>query len=264
MARFIQGRKIGAGTYASVYEAMDTHKNNVVALKKIVLNEKEGLPSTALREISILKLLNHPNIIGIEQVIHREDFLIMVLEFAEYDLIKYIKKFGNKICKYTIINQLVAGVANMHSHNVIHRDLKPANILMTRENILKIADFGLARVVSSMDASYSTEVITLWYRPPELFEGVSMYSFEVDIWSLGCIIYEILMEEPLFPGDNAEEMIEMFKKLNLSAIEKNMVKNNNISGVYAKLVTKCLNKHPSCRITANEIILLLENNKKFK
>lgn len=265
MARYIQGKKIGSGTYSTVYEAVDTEENKVVALKKITLDEKEGMPSTALREIAILKVLNHPNIIDLKQIIHKEDFLIMVLEFVEYDLPKYLNKLaksGNYAYKYNLIEQLIRGIAYINSNNIVHRDLKPANILINKKHCLKIADFGLARVVSSMDASYSSEVITLWYRPPELLQGMSMYSFEVDIWSLGCIIYEILAVEPLFPGENAEEMLKLIKSMNYSAIEHKLTTMHGVPSVFAKIVTRCLDPHPQCRITANEIILMLENTKK--
>lgn len=257
MARYIQGKKIGSGTYSDVFEAVDTETNKIVALKKTTLNNKEGMPSTTLREISILKSLQHKNIIDLKQVIHRDDFLIMVLEFVDYDLMKYIKTFG---MKYNLVDQLIYAVAFIHKNNVIHRDLKPANILVSKEGDIKLADFGLARVVSSVDSNYSSEVVTLWYRPPELLQGIAFYGFEVDIWSLGCIIYEMITGQPLFQAENKEKQMELISKLNTQHLESELLMHYNAPLSYSNIVKKCLNKNPQMRISINEIILLLDDD----
>lgn len=256
MAKYIQGKKIGSGTYSNVYEALDTEFNQTVALKKIILNENEGIPSTTLREISILKILNHKNIINLLNIIHKEEFLIMVLEYVEYDLLTFIEKFQHT--KLSLIHQLIYGLHFIHSNNIIHRDLKPANILVTKHGQLKIADFGLARIVNLMDSGYSSEVITLWYRPPELLNNTAFYSFEVDIWSLGCIIYEIITNKPLFFGKNKEHQLELIKAINLTEIEHELSL-YKIPNKYTKIVIKCLEKNPSLRISIGEIVLLLDS-----
>ncbi|KAL6122346.1 hypothetical protein NUSPORA_00649 [Nucleospora cyclopteri] len=257
MARYVQGKKIGSGTYAKVYEAMDTELSRTVALKKITLNEQEGMPSTALREISILKNLSHKNIVELYQVIHREDFLIMVMEYIDFELLDYIKNKGNV---YTLINQLIKGIYYMHFENIIHRDLKPGNILVNKWGELKIADFGLSRAINLMDVPYSAEVITLWYRPPELLEGATSYGFEVDIWSLGCIIYEMVALKPLLPGDDKESQTLLCKNLNLIKLNEELKNVYKVPEIYRKIIVKCLNKSPKRRICAEEIMAILDKD----
>ncbi|ORD93984.1 Y823 [Enterospora canceri] len=260
MTRYIQGKKIGSGTYSNVYEALDTEMNCIVAIKKITLNQREGMPSTALREISILRILKHKNIIQLLQVIHKEEMLFIILEYAKYDLGTFLE--ANNETKYNLVNQLIYGIAAIHAANIVHRDLKPANILVNELGVLKIADFGLARAVSTLDASYSSEVVTLWYRPPELLLGCTIYAFEIDIWSLGCIIYEMITNTPLFPGDSKEKQLNLINSISLARIEQELVIMHKAPIVYAKIVVKCLDKNPKSRIAVNEIIVFLNNCKK--
>ncbi|ELA41206.1 CMGC/CDK/CDK5 protein kinase [Vittaforma corneae ATCC 50505] len=257
MPRYMQGRLIGSGTYAKVYEAYDSETKRVVAMKKIELNEKEGMPSTALREISILKSTSHKNIIELFQIIHREDILVLIFEFIDFDLLKYIEVHGNVL---SLIKQLINGVHYLHSHSIIHRDLKPSNILVAKDGVLKIADFGLARAISPMDFSYSSEVVTLWYRAPELLMGTPNYLYEIDIWSLGCIIYEMITLKPLLPGENKQSQLALCKNLNYQGIINELVKIYNIPPFLASIVCRCLDVTPHKRITIVEIIKLIEHN----
>lgn len=257
MARYIQGRLVGSGTYAKVYEAFDSDKKKVVAMKKIELNEREGMPSTALREISILKTLRHKNVIELLQVIHREDVLILIFEYIDYDLMKYIENHGNTL---SLIKQLVSGVYYLHTHNTIHRDLKPTNILVTREGVLKIADFGLARMISPMDFSYSSEVVTLWYRAPELLAGATDYLYEIDIWSLGCILYEMITMKPLLPGENKKMQLALCQGLNLETLECTLQGTYNTPPFLTMIICRCLDMSPKNRITMAEIVDIMEKN----
>jgi len=257
MSRYTQGRLIGSGTYAKVYEAYDSETKNVVAMKKIELNEKEGMPSTALREISILKSTSHKNIIELFQIIHKEDILILIFEFVEYDLLKYVETHGNVIF---LIQQLITGIQYLHTRNIIHRDLKPSNILVTNGGVLKIADFGLARAISPMDFSYSSEVVTLWYRAPELLMGSLNYLYEIDIWSLGCIIYEMVTLKPLLPGENKQSQLVLCRCLNYKKIVTELTLSYNIPPFLADIVCRCLELAPKSRITISEIAHLMEHN----
>lgn len=254
MPRYVQGRLIGAGTYAKVYEAFDSETRKIVAMKKIELNEKEGMPSTALREISILKSANNVNIIELYEVIHREDVLILIFEYIDYDLMRYITTHGNV---FSLIKQLVDGIYYLHTHNIIHRDLKPTNILVSKEGILKIADFGLARVISPMDFTYSSEVVTLWYRAPELLVGNTDYLYEIDIWSLGCIICEMIMQRPLLPGENKQSQLMLCKNLDLKTLEYQLSKFYNIPSFLINIVKGCLDAAPKSRMTINEIWMIV-------
>lgn len=256
MDRYVKGRVIGAGTYAKVYEAVDRETGNLVALKQIILNEKEGMPSTALREISILKNLSHKNIIELLQVVHREDYLMLIFEYMEYDLMKYINTYGNVMF---LINQLVSGLHHLHTRRIVHRDLKPTNILVNGQGILKIADFGLARFLNTHDFAYSPEVVTLWYRSPELLKGATSYGCEIDIWSLGCIIYEMIVKRPLLPGEDKASQLEYCNNLNLKGLELELSNIYKIPRPLIGIVLKCLAYMPNQRITIDEILMILES-----
>jgi cyclin-dependent kinase len=191
MERYQKLEKIGEGTYGVVYKAKDRITNEIVALKKIRLEaEDEGIPSTAIREISLLKELQHPNIVRLYDVVHTERKLTLVFEYLDQDLKKYldvcVSGLEISILK-SFLYQLLNGVAYCHDHRVLHRDLKPQNLLINREGELKLADFGLARAFGIPVRSYTHEVVTLWYRAPDVLMGSRKYSTPVDIWSIGCI-----------------------------------------------------------------------------
>ena len=195
MERYQKMEKIGEGTYGVVYKAKDRVTGEIVALKKIRLEaEDEGIPSTAIREISLLKELQHPNIVRLYDVVHTERKLTLVFEFLDQDLKKYLdvcdSGLGLPIMK-SFLYQLLTGVAYCHHHRVLHRDLKPPNLLINREGQLKLADFGLARAFGIPVRSYTHEVVTLWYRAPDVLLGSRKYSTPVDIWSVGCIFAEM-------------------------------------------------------------------------
>jgi cyclin-dependent kinase 2 len=189
-----------------------------VALKQIRLEqEDEGVPSTAIREISLLKELhcsNHENVVSLENVVHEEKKLHLVFEFLDLDLKKYMDTcpddFRNPQLVKSLLWQMLQGVHFCHSWRILHRDLKPQNLLVNRTtSVLKLADFGLARGFGIPIRQYTHEVITLWYRAPEILMGGKQYNMSVDVWSLGCIFAEMVNQRPLFPGDS--EIDELFK-----------------------------------------------------
>jgi len=190
-----------------------------VALKKIRLEaEDEGIPSTAIREISILKELQHPNIVRLHDVIHTEKKLTLVFEYLDQDLKKFLDSEIDKPTPMIIKNslyQLLAGVSFCHDRRVLHRDLKPQNLLINKHSHeLKLADFGLARAFGIPVRSYTHEVVTLWYRAPDVLMGSRKYSTPVDLWSVGCIFGEMASGRPLFPGtSDADQLQRIFKML---------------------------------------------------
>ncbi|KAJ8352878.1 hypothetical protein SKAU_G00243540 [Synaphobranchus kaupii] len=211
--------KIGEGTYGVVYKAKNKVTGQSVALKKIRLDaDTEGVPSTAIREISLLKELSHPNIVKLLDVVHTEKKLYLVFEYLNQDLKKYMdssQPMGLSLpLVQSYVYQLLQGIAFCHSHRVVHRDLKPQNLLLNQAGDIKLADFGLARAFGVPLRSYTHEVVTLWYRAPEILLGCKYYSTAVDIWSIGCIFAEMVAKRPLFPGDSEiDQLFRIFKKL---------------------------------------------------
>jgi len=217
MENYTKIEKVGEGTYGVVYRARDTTTGNIVALKKIRLeNEEEGVPSTAIREISLLKELKDENVVKLLEIVHAESKLYLVFEFLDMDLKRFMES-GNStgqpitlelVKKFTY--QLTSGLLYCHSHRILHRDLKPQNLLIDKANNLKLADFGLARAFGIPLRTYTHEVVTLWYRAPEVLLGSRHYSTAIDMWSVGCIFAEMVLRgAPLFPGDS--EIDQIFK-----------------------------------------------------
>jgi len=202
---------IGNGAYGTVYKARDTLSDKIVAIKKVKLAlTEDGVPMSVLREISLLKQLgksNHPNIVRLLDICHgqrldREMVLYLVFEHVDQDLNLYIEKcpppgLAPERIK-DIMWQILSGVDFLHSHRIVHRDLKPQNILVSRDGQVKLADFGLARIYD-FSSLLTTVVVTLWYRSPEILLGTT-YATPVDIWSCGCILAELYLRKPLFPG----------------------------------------------------------------
>ncbi|XP_015518064.1 cyclin-dependent kinase 2 [Neodiprion pinetum] len=218
MENFVKIEKIGEGTYGVVYKAKDKLTGKLVALKKIRLEtESEGVPSTAIREISLLKELTHPNVVQLLDVVHCEKKLYLVFEFLQQDLKKLLDStkagLSHSIVK-SYLHQLLKGIAFCHVHRVLHRDLKPQNLLIDKEGYIKLADFGLARAFGVPVRTFTHEVVTLWYRAPEILLGTKFYSTAVDVWSLGCIFAEMATRRALFPGDSEiDQLFRIFRTL---------------------------------------------------
>lgn len=171
--------KIGEGTYGVVYKVKDIQTSEILALKKIRLeNEDEGVPSTAIREISLIKECEHPNIIKLKQIILEGDSLNLIFEYLDYDLRKFLELNSDALPLKLVKNflfQILNAISYCHSQRILHRDLKPQNLLINHENLVKLADFGLARTFSLPLRTYTHEVITLWYRAPEILLGQKVF-----------------------------------------------------------------------------------------
>ncbi|KAL0407741.1 UNVERIFIED_CONTAM: Cell division control protein 2A [Sesamum radiatum] len=158
--------------------------------------------------------MQHGNIVRLQDVVHSEKRLYLVFEYLDLDLKKHMDscpEFSQdpRLVKM-FLYQILRGIAYCHSHRVLHRDLKPQNLLIDRRtNALKLADFGLARAFGIPVRTFTHEVVTLWYRAPEILLGSRHYSTPVDVWSVGCIFAEMVNRRPLFPGDS--EIDELFK-----------------------------------------------------
>lgn len=218
IGNFQRIEKIGEGTYGVVYKAKDINTQKYVALKRIRLDsETEGVPSTAIREISLLKDLQHHSVVELFDVAIMDSSIYMIFEYLDMDLKKLLDKhkpsFTPKLVK-SYMHQMLDAIAFCHMHRILHRDLKPQNLLVDREGHLKLADFGLARSFNLPMRTYTHEVVTLWYRAPEILLGTKFYATGVDIWSLGCIFAEMILKRPLFPGDSEiDQLYRIFRTM---------------------------------------------------
>ncbi|TPX44461.1 hypothetical protein SeLEV6574_g04481 [Synchytrium endobioticum] len=217
MEKYQKIEKLGEGTYGIVYKAQNKDLGEIVALKRIRLdNEEEGVPCTAIREISLLKELKHPNILRLYDVIHTEKKLTLVFEYMDSDLKKFLDTYAGDIDLPTIKHlmfQLLKGIEYCHANRVLHRDLKPQNLLINKKLELKLGDFGLARAFGIPVRSYSHEVVTLWYRAPDVLMGSRQYSTSIDLWSAGCIFAEMATGRPLFPGSSVRDQLSRIFKV---------------------------------------------------
>jgi len=210
----------GEGTYGLVYKAMDLEKNEIVAIKKIKLdNNEEGIPATTMREVSLLSHLKHPNIIEMHGSLYVQGELFLLFEFMSCDLKGYLdnlpsNRYLDRITLKKFVYFLTEGIRFCHSRRILHRDLKPQNILISDDLQLKIADFGLGREHGLPIAELTHEVVTLWYRPPEILLGKKKYSGACDVWGIGCIMAEISTKVPLFPGDSEiDQLFQIYRIL---------------------------------------------------
>ncbi|KAK0582293.1 hypothetical protein LWI29_023807 [Acer saccharum] len=278
-------RPVGRGAYGIVCAAVNSETREEVAIKKIgnAFDNRIDAKRT-LREIKLLRHMDHENVVALKDIIRppmKENFndVYIVYELMDTDLHQIIRSHQDLTddhCRY-FLYQLLRGLRYVHSANVLHRDLKPSNLLMNANCDLKIGDFGLARTTSETD--FMTEyVVTRWYRAPELLLNCSEYTAAIDIWSVGCILGEIMTRTPLFPGkdyvhqlrliteligspdesslgflrsDNARRYVRMlpqFPKQNFSA------RFPNVSPGAVDLLEKMLVFDPNRRITVDEAL----------
>lgn len=200
---------LGEGQFATVYKAKDIETDRIVAVKKIKLGSREeaqdGINRTALREIKLLQELDHENLIGLLDVFGHMSNVSLVFDFMDTDLEVIIK--DNTIILTTpniksYILQTLKGLEYLHINWILHRDLKPNNLLVDSNGVLKIGDFGLAKLFGSPNRINTHQVVTRWYRAPELLFGAKQYGTCIDIWAVGCILAELLLRVPLFPGES--------------------------------------------------------------
>ncbi|XP_042369044.1 cyclin-dependent kinase 15-like [Plectropomus leopardus] len=221
---YLSLEKLGEGAYASVYKGISRINGQLVALKVIRTKTEEGVPFTAIREASLLKGLKHANIVVLHDIIHTRDSLTFVFEYVQTDLAQYLTDHPGGLHSHNIrlfMFQLLRALCFIHSRRILHRDLKPHNLLISYLGELKLADFGLARSKSIPSQTFSSEVVTLWYRPPDVLLGSTDYSTALDIWGAGCIFVEMLQGAPAFPGvtDVFEQLQKIWMVLGLPSEE---------------------------------------------
>lgn len=253
-------------------------------------NEKEGFPITALREIKILQLLKHDNVVNLMEICRtkaspynrNKGSIYLVFEFCEHDLAGLLSnhqiKFQLSEMK-KLIQMLLNALYFIHSNKILHRDMKAANVLITKNGVLKLADFGLARAIHMNKEQlqrYTNRVVTLWYRPPELLLGERNYGPPIDLWGAGCIMAELWTRTPIMQGNSEQhqltlishlcgsitsevwpgvENLDLFNKMVLPSNQKRRVKerlrsyvNDNLA---LDLIDQMLTIDPSYRIDAD-------------
>ncbi|GAB7362412.1 hypothetical protein MBLNU230_g2735t1 [Neophaeotheca triangularis] len=243
--------KLGEGTFGLVSKATSKRTGQMMALKKIIIhNEKDGFPITALREVKLLKMLSHPNILTLEEMaVERQPpdekgkrgkkraTLYMVTPYMDHDLSGMLTNpdigaFSPGQVKCYML-QLLEGVRYLHDSHILHRDMKAANILIANSGLLQIADFGLARHYDGPTPQpgqgngkavrdYTSLVVTRWYRPPELLLSLRQYTPAIDIWGVGCVFAEMFERKPILEGrTDVDQCVRIFELLG-SPNENNM------------------------------------------
>lgn len=238
--------KLGEGTFGEVHKAEARASGEIFAMKKILMhNEKDGFPITALREIKLLKMLSHPNVLKLEEMaVERpkgegrklKAIMYMVTPYMDHDLSGLLDNPSVQFTEPQIkcyMLQLLQGVAYLHASKILHRDLKAANLLINNQGILQIADFGLARPYDDpppqpgkgngeATRDYTTLVVTRWYRPPELLLQLKRYTPAIDMWGVGCVFGEMFRGRPILPGNSDVNQAQLIFDLMGSPNEENM------------------------------------------
>ena len=258
-------KEIGKGSFSTVYlvKKIDTQKE--YALKKVnILKMKDKERQNSFKEINFLSEIKDPNVIGYEESFYDKNlnYLYVIMEYAPYgDLAKILLERKKKKEYYTenellnIYLQIASGLKAIHTKQIIHRDLKSANIFITQKNdlILKIGDFNVSKKIDYLNLK-NTQTGTPYYASPEIWEN-RPYDLKSDIWSLGCLFYEIASFSTPFKGGNMNELYENILKVNMPPLPKQY--SNNID----KIIKMCLRKDASLRPNINDIKFFIENLK---
>ena len=217
---------VGEGAYGIVYKCKDRDTKEFVAIKKFKETEDEIVKKTMRRELKMLQLLKHENVVEFKNAFKKKGNLFLVFEYVEKNLLELLQESPSGLEPSLIkklIYQLCKAIKYLHDQNVIHRDIKPENLLINNDMILKLCDFGFARKISMKSNETLTDyVATRWYRSPELLITNGYYGPEVDYWAIGCIMGELADGEPLFPGENETDQLHCIQKV-LGNLPQNQV-----------------------------------------
>ena len=243
---------LGRGSYGTVYLILDEKTNKKYALKKIPY--KKDYIASCENELKILKIAKSEYIVGIHDYFIKDGYLNIIMEYASYgDLRQYMNKYKNKnlsdrtIKKITI--SVIKGLRDLNKYGIIHRDIKPSNILICDNYKIKLTDFGISKIIKNKYAAY-TKIGTPYYMSPEMIYG-NGYSYPVDYWSLGCIIYELLTKKKPFTGTS---IYSLNCKIKIGYYAKTYIPRK-----YLKLINGLLNKNPLQRYNYNNIVNFFKN-----
>lgn len=218
MDKYEKIAKIGEGSYGVVFKCRNKETQALVAIKKFVESEDDPLiKKIAMREIRMLKQLKHPNLVNLIEVFKRKKRLHLVFEYVDHTVLNELDRHPRGVPELQtkkIICQTLLAVDYCHKHNCIHRDVKPENILISKNGVVKLCDFGFARILTGPGDDYTDYVATRWYRAPELLVGDTSYGPPVDIWAIGCVFAELLTGQAIWPGrSDADQLYQIRKTL---------------------------------------------------
>ncbi|XP_076366351.1 cyclin-dependent kinase-like 4 isoform X1 [Tachypleus tridentatus] len=282
MEKYEKISKIGEGSYGVVFKCRSRESGQLVAVKKYVETEDDPMiKKIALREIRMLKHLKHPNLVNLIEVFRRKRKLHMVFEYCDHTVLDILEKHSKGVPEQLtkrLIYQTLQAVNFCHQHNCIHRDVKPENILLTKDGIVKLCDFGFARTLSPGE-NYTDYVATRWYRAPELLVGDTQYGPAVDVWAIGCVTAELMRGEALWPGKSDVDQLYLIRKTLGDLIPRHMQifrSNDFFAGVNIPepevrenldhklpksiddsgfdFVKKCVDKDPQKRFTCEQLL----------
>jgi serine/threonine protein kinase len=270
-------RVIGSGTYGTVWEAQDENRQ-VVAVKetRFGAGAEEAAPghvpkSFGRERAALMELKGHENVVRVLDTLKTERSVALVLEYVDSDLQTLLRGFRQRGVKPArrevacIMRQLLEAVAYMHALGWAHRDIKCANVLVSAGNVVKLADFGMARRREAAAAPGGGEaarmtavVVTLWYRAPELLApgGTTYDARAVDMWSVGCILAEMMLGEPLYPGQNELHQVRLIKELSRAALHARIMNKHDSEGAraVADLACRLLEHDPVRRLSAAQAL----------
>ncbi|XP_056402633.1 cyclin-dependent kinase-like 1 [Hyla sarda] len=274
--------KIGEGSYGVVFKCRNRDTGQIVAIKKFLESEDDPvIKKIALREIRMLKQLKHPNLVNLLEVFRRKRKLHLVFEYCDHTVLNELDRHPRGVPEHLVKSitwQTLHAVNFCHKHNCIHRDVKPENILLTKHSVIKLCDFGFARILTGPCDYYTDYVATRWYRAPELLVGDTQYGPPVDVWAIGCVFAELLSGIPLWPGKSDVDQLYLIRKClgdliprhqqvfstnqffsgvsipdpeNMEPLEQRFP---NISSNALGLMKGCLHMDPSERLTCQQLL----------
>ncbi|CAG9812581.1 unnamed protein product [Phaedon cochleariae] len=283
MEKYEQLSIVGEGSYGLVMKCRHRETEQIVAVKKFLETEEDAtIRKMALREIRMLKRLKHENLVTMIEVFRHRKRFYLVFEYLEGTVLDELDKMpgglGEERTRERIF-QVARGISYCHTNQIIHRDVKPENVLVSSLGVVKLCDFGFARMVSSAGEVCTEYVATRWYRAPELLVGEPNYGQPIDVWAIGCLFAEMMTGDPLFPGESDIDQLHLIVKLlgkPCARHEHLMAKNTQLKaavklqnhtdpgGLYDRFpswpsltvdfLTSCTKMDPQHRLTADELL----------